>query len=95
VHGDLKAVMRPPLRLQSSLSCLVIPRQIFSLITLGMQCCVKADIASRTNVIDVAPVAGSRNWMAPEILIGGTLRKFARHLCFWDGYLRGTLSLAE
>ena len=56
---------------------------------------VKADIASRTNVIDVAPVAGSRNWMAPEILIGGTLRKFARHLCFWDGYLRGTLSLAE
>ena len=36
---------------------------------------VKADIASRTTVADVTSVVGSRNWMAPERLSGGALRK--------------------
>jgi serine/threonine protein kinase len=36
---------------------------------------MKDDIASRANVVDVAAVAGSRNWMAPERLIGGALKK--------------------
>jgi serine/threonine protein kinase len=36
---------------------------------------VKADIASRTKVVDGAAIAGSRNWMAPERLIGSSLKR--------------------
>ena len=37
---------------------------------------VKADATSRTTILrDAAPVAGSRNWMAPERLMGGSLRR--------------------
>ena len=35
---------------------------------------MKADIASRSTEAETS-VAGSRNWMAPERLKGGTLRK--------------------
>ena len=37
---------------------------------------VKADATSRTAILgDATPVAGSRNWMAPERLMGGSLRR--------------------
>jgi serine/threonine protein kinase len=36
---------------------------------------IKADIDSRTTVVDSTNIAGSRNWMAPERLTGGILRK--------------------
>lgn len=36
---------------------------------------VKADVTSRTSVGDVDPAAGSRNWMSPERLRGGVLKK--------------------
>ena len=35
---------------------------------------VKADIDNRTTLQGSTPVAGSRNWMAPERLDGGTLK---------------------
>ena len=35
---------------------------------------MRDDISSRTTVADVV-IAGSRNWMAPERLKGGSLRK--------------------
>jgi serine/threonine protein kinase len=36
---------------------------------------VKTDITSRTTKTDAEAMAGSRHWMAPERLMGGTLRK--------------------
>ena len=36
---------------------------------------VKADVTSRTARPDGGSVVGSRNWMAPERLLGGSLRK--------------------
>ena len=36
---------------------------------------VKADVTSRTARPDGGGVVGSRNWMAPERLLGGSLRK--------------------
>ena len=36
---------------------------------------VKADVTSRTARSDGGSVVGSRNWMAPERLLGGSLRK--------------------
>jgi serine/threonine protein kinase len=36
---------------------------------------VKADVTSHTARPDGGSVVGSRNWMAPERLLGGSLRK--------------------
>jgi serine/threonine protein kinase len=36
---------------------------------------VRADVTSRTMKADAAIIIGSRNWMAPERLIGGSLKK--------------------
>jgi serine/threonine protein kinase len=36
---------------------------------------IKADITSNTIVAGPLPVIGSRNWMAPERLLGGSVRK--------------------
>jgi serine/threonine protein kinase len=36
---------------------------------------VKADVTSRTAANDISGVVGSRNWMAPERLLGGSLKK--------------------
>jgi serine/threonine protein kinase len=37
---------------------------------------IRADVTSRTAILsDATPVAGSRNWMAPERLMGGSLRR--------------------
>jgi serine/threonine protein kinase len=36
---------------------------------------VKADVTSRSATHNTGPVVGSRNWMAPELLTGGRLRK--------------------
>lgn len=36
---------------------------------------LRADVTSRTTVTDGSAVAGSRNWMAPERLMGKPLRK--------------------
>jgi serine/threonine protein kinase len=38
---------------------------------------LRADVTSRTNLkpIDASAIAGSRNWMAPERLMGGSLKK--------------------
>jgi len=36
---------------------------------------VKADVTSRTANIDDSEIIGSRNWMAPEQLLGGSLKK--------------------
>ena len=36
---------------------------------------VKADITSRTARLDKEGIIGSRNWMAPEQLLGGSLKK--------------------
>ena len=36
---------------------------------------VKADIMSRSTITDTATMAGSRHWMAPERLMGKSLRK--------------------
>jgi serine/threonine protein kinase len=36
---------------------------------------IKADVTSRTIRPSGGEVAGSRNWMAPERLMGGALRK--------------------
>ena len=36
---------------------------------------IKADTATRTVVRFEGGVAGSRNWMATELLLGGSLRK--------------------
>jgi len=36
---------------------------------------VKADVTSRTVEQNQGPIIGSRNWMAPERLLGGSLKK--------------------
>ena len=36
---------------------------------------VRADVTSRTMKPDAAIIIGSRNWMTPERLIGGSLKK--------------------
>jgi serine/threonine protein kinase len=36
---------------------------------------VKADVTSRSAAADLAGVVGSRNWMSPERLLGGSLKK--------------------
>ena len=36
---------------------------------------VRADVTSRTMKADAAIIIGSRNWMAPERLIGGSIKK--------------------
>jgi serine/threonine protein kinase len=37
---------------------------------------IKADVTSRTIAkFDGGSIVGSRNWMAPELLLGGSLRK--------------------
>jgi serine/threonine protein kinase len=36
---------------------------------------IKADINSRTTEANIGPVVGSRNWMAPERLKGGSPKK--------------------
>ena len=36
---------------------------------------VKVDVASRTTKKDAEVMVGSRNWMAPELLMGGALKK--------------------
>ena len=36
---------------------------------------IKADATSRTTRTDVGGIVGSRNWMAPELLLGGSLKK--------------------
>jgi serine/threonine protein kinase len=38
---------------------------------------VKADLTSRTAIVDTSVVTGSRNWMAPERLKGGSVRKLS------------------
>jgi len=36
---------------------------------------VKSDITTRTAKLNTSPLVGSRNWMAPERLVKGALRK--------------------
>lgn len=36
---------------------------------------IRADVTSRTNRVEVDNIVGSRNWMAPERLLGGMLKK--------------------
>jgi serine/threonine protein kinase len=36
---------------------------------------VKADVTSRTAILGTAVITGSRNWMSPERLNGGMVRK--------------------
>jgi serine/threonine protein kinase len=36
---------------------------------------IKADASSRTATVEGGSIVGSRNWMAPEQLLGGSLRK--------------------
>jgi serine/threonine protein kinase len=35
---------------------------------------IRADVTSRTSKVD-GGIIGSRNWMAPELLLGGSLKK--------------------
>jgi serine/threonine protein kinase len=36
---------------------------------------IKADVRSNTSMFDTSTIIGSRNWMAPERLMGGSVRK--------------------
>jgi serine/threonine protein kinase len=36
---------------------------------------IKADVTSRTATLASSVIAGSRNWMSPERLVGGIARK--------------------
>jgi serine/threonine protein kinase len=36
---------------------------------------IKADATTRTARADGGSIVGSRNWMAPELLLGGSLKK--------------------
>jgi serine/threonine protein kinase len=81
VHGDLKAVIifdfayKPNLtKYYLKLNILIDDAGNAVLCDFGLAR-VKADVASRTTETDLTSVAGSRNWMAPERLNGGALRK--------------------
>jgi serine/threonine protein kinase len=83
VHGDLKAVgfsLRVYLQVliyySSQVNVLVDDNEKAVLCDFGLSQ-VKADATSRTAILNAAlvPVAGSRNWMAPERLMGGLLRR--------------------
>lgn len=80
VHGDLKGVSILP----TPYICLTKPLlQLNVLIDdagnavlcdFGLSR-VKADVTSRTANADDSGIIGSRNWMAPELLIGKSLKK--------------------
>jgi serine/threonine protein kinase len=36
---------------------------------------MQADVTNRTGRPNGGPIVGSRNWMAPELLLGGSLKK--------------------
>jgi serine/threonine protein kinase len=36
---------------------------------------MQADVTNRTASLNGGPIVGSRNWMAPELLLGGSLKK--------------------
>lgn len=63
VHGDLKAM-----------NVLIDDNEKAVLCDFGLSR-VKADVTSRTAVLDTAVIIGSRNWMAPERLKGGSVKK--------------------
>ena len=79
VHGDLKAVLCLSYNLLFYLTNF---RQQNVLIDDGGRALlcdfglarVKADIMSRSTIVDVTTMAGSRHWMAPEQLVGESLR---------------------
>jgi serine/threonine protein kinase len=63
VHGDLKAV-----------NVLMDDSAKAVLCDFGLSR-VKSDVTTRTARVNTTPLVGSRNWMAPERLVRGTLRK--------------------
>ena len=82
VHGDLKAVgdascevyirTKAAILLQSNV--LVDDGGRAVLCDFGLSR-VRSDVTSRTAIAGIAAPVGSRNWMAPELLNGGRLRK--------------------
>src|ERR1700728_1544436 len=76
VHGDLKAAlyllqaMLPPWQL----NILIDDNTKAVLCNFGLSH-VKADATSRTMTVNGAGIMGSCNWMAPEQLMGGSLKK--------------------
>lgn len=81
VHGDLKAVSDHPIVMH-----IFLPKPILQLNVLiddagnAVLCDfglsrVKADVISRTANAEDSGIIGSRNWMAPELLIGKSLKK--------------------
>lgn len=82
VHGDLKAVSILPInyygyvvtKLALQLNVLIDDAGNAVLCDFGLSR-VKADVTSRTVNTDDSGIVGSRNWMAPELLIGKSLKK--------------------
>lgn len=80
VHGDLKAVriFPPPspylTNISPQLNILIDDAGNAVLCDFGLSR-IKADTTSHTTKADEGSIVGSRNWMAPERLLGGILKK--------------------